>query len=128
MDDRPIVAARYLTVGLDPGTLDKRVRIEAPDMIDNDRGGRKPNPATGGWAEVKTVWAEIIALRGSEATRNSIERAVQLWKVTIRIRRDVSAVNRLVWIKMGITMDIKSIAPNEEGDGLVMTCESGARA
>lgn len=115
-------------MGLDAGALNKRVRIEAPDMLDNERGGRKPNPATGGWKEVKTVWAEIIALRGDEATRNSVERSVQLWKVTIRIRRDVTTAHRLVWIKMGIIMDIKSVAPNSDGDGLVMTCESGAKA
>ncbi len=110
------------------GSLNKRVRIEVPDMIDNDRGGRKPNPATGGWKEVATVWAEVIALRGEEATRNSVERSVQLWKVTIRMRRDVTTACRLVWDKMGIHMDIKSAAPNAEGDGLLMTCESGARA
>jgi head-tail adaptor len=114
--------------GLETGKLDKRIRIEAPDMIDNDRGGRKPNPATGGWKEVKTVWGEILALRGDEATRNSIERSVQLWKVTVRMRRDVTTSCRLVWLAMDIHMDIKSAAPNVDGDGLVMTCESGARA
>jgi head-tail adaptor len=113
-------------MSLDPGKLTKRVRIEAPDLIDNARGGRKPNPDNGGWREIKTVWAEIIALRGEEATRNSVERSVQLWKVTIRMRPDVSTVCRLVW--KDLPMDIKSAAPNEDGDGLVMTCETGAKA
>ena len=101
------------------------VAIEAPDQIDNRKGGRRANPATGGWVTIAKPWAEIIALRGDEATRNLIERAAQYWRVTIRYRADVKPSHRIVW--GAIIMDIKSAAPNDAGDALVMTCESGAR-
>lgn len=106
------------------GKLKHRVILQRPSTVDNGRGGRKPNPDNGGWEQVAKPWAEVIALRGQEAVRENIDRAVQLWKVTIRHRPDVTPMNRLVW--GAIVMNIKSAAPNDAGDGLVMTCESGA--
>ncbi|TCP33271.1 head-tail adaptor protein [Sphingomonas sp. BK235] len=101
-----------------------QVTLLAPDLVDNGRGGRKPNPETGGWKAYGEPWAEIIGLRGEEAVRANVERAVQLWRVEIRIRGDVDTTHRL---RCGsIVMDIKTAAPNEARDGLVMTCESGA--
>ncbi len=109
---------------LDSRRLKHLVKLQRPDTIDNGTGGRKPSPATNGWADVATPWAEIIALRGQEAVRENIERAVQLWRVTIRHRDGVTPKMRLVW--GAIVMNITAVAPNEQGDGLVLTCESGA--
>lgn len=109
---------------LDSRRLKHQVVLQREDKIDNGAGGRRPNPATGGWIEFAEPWAEIVALRGQEAVRENIERAVQLWRVTIRYRDGVTPKNRLVW--GAIVMNITSAAPNDAGDGLVMTCESGA--
>lgn len=98
--------------------------LQRQDKIDNGTGGRRANPATGGWIDIATPWAEIVALRGQEAVRENIDRAVQLWRVTIRYRAGVTPKLRLVW--GSIIMNITAAAPNEAGDGLVMTCESGA--
>ncbi|GAA4218640.1 hypothetical protein GCM10022253_19480 [Sphingomonas endophytica] len=106
------------------GRLRFRVALLAPDTIENGRGGRMPSPGSDGWKAVADLWADVIALRGDEAVRQSIERPVQLWRVEVRMRRDVTTHHRLRW--GAIVMDIKSVAPNDAGDGLVMTCESGA--
>lgn len=104
--------------------LSKRILIEQPDVVDNGRGGRKPNPDTNGWKPLARPWAEIVALRGDEALRLSVERRRQLWRVVVRNRTDVTPACRIVW--GSIVMDIKSAAPNAAGDELVMSCESGA--
>lgn len=104
--------------------LNKRIRIEQPDLIDNGRGGRTPNQVTGGWKLLAEPWAEILGLRGDEALRLGVERRRQLWRVVIRNRSDVNPGCRIVWGR--VVMDIKSAAPNDAGDELVMTCESGA--
>ena len=109
---------------LDSRRLKHQVVLQEPDKVDNGTGGRRPNPETGGWRDVSEPWAEIVALRGQEAVRENINRAVQLWRVTIRYRDGVTPKNRLVW--GAIVMNIISAAPNDAGDGLVMTCESGA--
>jgi head-tail adaptor len=106
--------------------LRETVRIMVPDQEPNGQGGRRPAAGTEGWKVLDTVAAEIIALRGSEAMRNSVERAVQMWKVTIRDRPDIRMFYRLVWTKTGTVMDITSAAPDPETPGaLVMTGESG---
>lgn len=113
-------------MGIAAGRLRDRVRIEIPDQQPNGQGGRRPTPGTSGWKELATVWAEVIPLRGDEAIRNNVERSVQLWRVTIRTRRDIQTAHRLVWPKHDIVMDIKSAAPDaQHADALVMTCESG---
>lgn len=105
--------------------LRHQVQLLAPDTVDNGKGGRKPSPANpDGWKRYASPWAEVIALRGDEAVRQNVERAVQMWRVEIRMRSDVSTKHQLRWGQ--IVMNIKSAAPNEAGDGLVMTCESGA--
>jgi head-tail adaptor len=109
---------------LDSRKLKHQVVLQRADKIDNGAGGRRPNPDNGGWAEVARPWAEIVALRGQEAVRENIDRAVQLWRVTIRIRDGVTPKHRIMWGT--IVMNITSAAPNDAGDGLVMTCESGA--
>ncbi|WP_169833173.1 head-tail adaptor protein [Sphingomonas panacis] len=102
-----------------------RIDILEPNRVSNGRGGFKTPDGEDPWRLLASrVFAEVIALRGDEAVRNSIERSVQLWRVTIRPRAGVAPTHRLVW--NGIAMDIKSAAPNLAGDELVMTCESGA--
>lgn len=116
--------------GLDAGKLRDRVAIERHNLIDNGRGGRKVPDGQSEWVEItpKPIAAEVIALRGEEALRQSAERSIHLWRVTIRARRGLDTSHRLVWESdlMGrVVMNIRAMAPNDERDGIVMTCESG---
>lgn len=114
--------------GLDTGSLDRRVRIERENLVDNGKGGRTRRTGEEAWLPVATVWAECLPLRGGEAMRSLVERSVQLWRVTIRARRGLSTSMRLTWsdpLIGDVVANIRSLAPNEERDGLVMTAESG---
>jgi head-tail adaptor len=113
-------------MALAAGDLDRRVALQMPDLVDNGRGGRTPNTATGGWATIARPWAQLVPLRGEEAVRNLVERHTQLWRVTIRMRPGVTTAHRLLF--GSIRMTIQSIAANADGDALVMTCESGGPA
>ena len=99
--------------------LKQQIRIDTPVKADNGRGGRSAT-----WSELATVWAEVIPLRGGEALQQGIERGTQFWRVTIRTRGGVGLEQRLIW--NGLTMNIRTVAPNLTRDGLVMTAESGA--
>lgn len=110
------------TVGLSY-RLRERVTIEEKNLVDNGRGGRKRPEGGPEWNEVATVWAEVIGLRGDEALSHLVQRAVQLWRVTIRLGTNVTPAHRLVW--NSVPMNIRSIAPTPQRDALVMVCESG---
>lgn len=112
--------------GLAAGRLRDRVRLEAPDQQPNGQGGRRPTPGTDGWSPVVTLRAEVIGLRGQEAVRNNIERATQLWKVTIRERADVTTAHRLVLLPAGTVLNIRSIMPDPDTRGAqILMGESG---
>lgn len=105
--------------------LKHRIDIQRKNQVSNGRGGRTVPAGQDPWLTIASdVPAEVIALRGDEAVRHSVERSVQLWRVTVRSRDDVSTSERLMW--GSITMDIKSAALDVTGTELVMTCESGA--
>ncbi|MDF0489205.1 head-tail adaptor protein [Sphingomonas sp. H39-1-10] len=107
------------------GRLKHRIELQEQNRVSNGRGGFTTPPGEEPWRTIATrVPAEVIALRGDEAVRHSIERSVQLWRVTIRPRAGVTPTHRLIW--NGIAMNIKSAALNVAGDELVMTSESGA--
>lgn len=105
------------------------VTIQEMDMIDNGRGGRRPRDPAAPWRDVeRDVPAEIIPLRGGEALENLVLRATQLWRVAIRARGDLTTSNRLTWtdpIIGEVNGDIRSVVPDEDGAGIVMTIESG---
>lgn len=107
-----------------------QLRIDAQNRIDNGRGGRTVVPGEDPWRIVADrVWAEIIGLRGDEATQNAVLRARQLWRVTIRARHGMVTGMRLVWrdrMLGELIGNIKAIAPDDTGDALVMTVETGA--
>lgn len=102
--------------------LNRRILIQAPVRTDNGKGGSAKS-----WADVQSVWAEMIPLRGSEALNQSLLEQRQIWKVTIRHRDDVTPDNRLQFA--GRPMNIITA---EDPDGmrkwLVMTAESGGKS
>lgn len=111
---------------IDPRKMRHRVTFERENLIDNGRGGRTQAKGEDAWLPVKTVWAECLALRGGEALTNLVERSTQLWKVTIRAQTGLTTGMRLTWTDdlIGkVVGNIRSLAPNEERDGLVMTVE-----
>jgi head-tail adaptor len=111
-------------MSLRAGRLRHRIIIQEQNLVSNGRGGFKPADGQDPWRPIAAnIPAEVLALRGDEAVKNLVERAVQLWRVTIRPRADVTPTHRLVW--KGITMNIKSAALSVAGDELVMTCASG---
>lgn len=113
---------------IDARKLRDRVTIEAENLIDNGKGGRTRPSGQDAWKAVDTVWAECLALRGSEALQSVVERSKQLWRVTIRPRGDVTTSMRLTWhdAMIGdVVANIRSVAPNDDRDAFVMTVESG---
>lgn len=110
--------------------LRDRVDLQEPNVVDNGAGGRRTPPGEAKWRSVADqIPAEIIPLRGGEALDHLVQRAKQLWRVTIRIRPGITTAMRLAWTDpaMGpITANIRSAALNDTRDGIVMTAESGA--
>lgn len=101
------------------GRLNRRVQIEKPARVPNGAGG-----FVKGWEQIGKAWAEMIPLRGDEALEHSVQRATQIWKVTMRWRAGVNEQCRLLFAGKPL-----NITTCEDPDGkraeLVMTCESG---
>ncbi|MEK9211723.1 head-tail adaptor protein [Sphingomonas sp. 2378] len=111
-------------MALSAGRLRDRIRIEEPNLVDNGKGGRAAPAGQEKWRTLADrVPAEVIALRGDRALQHLVERQRQLWRVTIRPRGDLSIANRLVFGT--IVMAISAVAPTDDRDGLVLSCESG---
>lgn len=105
--------------------LRERITIEAKNLVDNGKGGRKRPDGEPEWipALPKPITAEVIPLRGDEALSNAVLRKVQLYRVTIRHRDGVSPVSRIRW--GDVVMNIKSATRSIDRRSIVMTCESG---
>lgn len=106
---------------LGAGQLNRRITIQRPSRADNAHGG-----AVTSWMDVTGAWAQMIPLRGGEALQEAVLRDVQLWKVTIRFRTEVSTDWRILF--KGEALNIRTCAdPDGRRRWLVMTCESGVR-
>jgi len=107
--------------------LRHRIRIEEPNLVDNGRGGRAAPAGGEKWrALADRVPAEVVGIRGGVALEHLVERHRTLWRVTIRMRRDLLPSMRIV--HGDVVMTIKAIVPSELRDALVLTCESGGQA
>lgn len=71
----------------------------------------------GPWEEPGlTVWARVVALKGSEPVIQSRLQGVQPLSVTIRASSSTQAIStawRLIW--QGVAYNIEAIAPDERG-------------
>lgn len=100
--------------------MDERVTIQAEARTPNGQGG-----FTTTWADVASVWAEIIGLSGEESIEAAIERSSARYRVTIRKRSDVTPRHRLDW--NGTKLDVRSVLPDPRNSrgALVLICEAG---
>lgn len=117
--------------GLAAGRLRERLAIQRHNVVDNGRGGRRVPDGEAEWEDVATVRAEVIALRGDEALDHLVQRAKQLWRITIRRRSGVRPSMRVAWtdpVSGHLIGNIRSAALNETRDGIVMTVETGVAA
>jgi SPP1 family predicted phage head-tail adaptor len=77
---------------IDPGQLTERVTLQSkastPDAFGQD---------TAAWADVATVWAQVLPLRGREFFAAAQVQQELSVKTTIRYRADVKPSMRLVW-------------------------------
>lgn len=105
--------------------LRERITIEAKNLVDNGKGGRRTPDGEPEWkpALPHPVAAEIIPLRGDEALSRAILKTVQLYRVTVRHRDGITTANRVRW--GSVVMNIKSAARSVDRRSIVMTCESG---
>lgn len=89
------------------GAMDTRITlqraVETPDGI----GG-----VTKAWADIKTVWAKIGAVRGSEAVAEGRVAAVETVKFTIWRRDDVGEAARIVC--GGVVWNIRNVVTSSE--------------
>ena len=105
------------------GRLRERIVIEAHNLVDNGRGGRKVPDGQEEWITFANTRAEIVPIRGGEALSEAILRESQVWRVTIRRRAGVSTEHRIRWGT--IVMNINTSALSQDRGELVMTTTSG---
>ncbi len=76
--------------------LSERVRIERPVATEDGYGGQ-----TVSWSEVATIFAEVTALTAVAASAEPVvgeqPQSHAGYRITLRVRSDVSAAMRLVW-------------------------------
>lgn len=104
--------------------LRERVTLQEPNLVDNNKGGRRPAPGEDKWRDLaRDVAAEVLPLRGDEALTLGVNRATQLYRVTMRCRAGLVPANRLIW--GGMVLNIRTAPPSTDRASVVMTCESG---
>jgi SPP1 family predicted phage head-tail adaptor len=90
------------------GELRDRVTIQAVTTAADPYG-----ELTETWADVATVFAEIVFEGGSEPVNAQQARALANWRVRIRHRRDVTPGTRLIVAETGQVFTIASVGPND---------------
>lgn len=73
------------------GKLDQRVTLKTPTTTNN--GGQVQDA----YADIATVWAEVIEQRGSEAFEAARVDAQRMIRVRIRYRDDVDTKSVISW-------------------------------
>ncbi len=109
---------------LDAGAMDRRIRIERPEMIDD---GHQTRP--GDWEPLATVWAHYLPARGQEA-REMMGREATL-PATFRVRwraslADLGAGDRLRFpAPSGAVFDIQSAVEIGRREGIEIVAVAG---
>ncbi len=106
------------------GDLTEYVEVQAESRTPNGQGGY-----TTSWTKLSgragNEWANIRGLSGDEALQAGVQRSVQVWRVIVPRRADITPKHRIIW--EGLTLDIKSTLPLPDDPRFytLMICESG---
>jgi len=100
-------------VGLRAGLLNRRIRLEQRVERVDDAG-----QVIADWVQLADVWARVEPLGGREAFGQEQYVATGDVRFTIRRRRDVNALHRIVYA--GTTYDIVTIAEDVAMDALLL--------
>jgi SPP1 family predicted phage head-tail adaptor len=101
----------------DPGWLDARLTLEAPEEAADGQGG-----VTISWAAVTGLWGAIDPVSVRPGEEAGVEAATLTHRVTIRSRDDVLRGMRFVW--QGRAFSIVAVSdPDESGAYLTCRCE-----
>lgn len=102
--------------GINPGTLNRRIKIYGYKDIDDDLGGSRTV-----LVEKAEVWANIHPTRGSEFLEYYRESNELQYKVTIRYRDDITVKDVLVRGDQQFTIQ-SAIDPNDDHYVLEIYC------
>lgn len=77
---------------LEAGKLRHRVVLQSPTVTRDEAGG-----VVSAWADVATVWAEVVPFTGREKIAAGAEQNELDTRIRIRYRADVDAGWRVLW-------------------------------
>lgn len=99
------------------GQMRARVTIQNRTVVRDALGAARES-----WADVATVWAEVVPVSGQERLVSSadVPLATATHRVMIRYRDDVTPLSRLVWA--GRVLDVASADPPVGGKNDVLIC------
>lgn len=107
---------------LTAGTLDQRITLQSPSASVDSLGQRVES-----WANVATVWAAALPLRGREFFAAGAMQSEASVRFRLRYRADVTPAMRVIW--RGAPHAI--VAPPIDVDGgrhtLELFCSAGTR-
>lgn len=91
---------------LSSGLMNQRVTIERLRPSAAGRFGEQPT-GKASWAEVRTVWANVMSIAASEIIQSDRSQAFIQYKVRIRTVPDLRAKDRLRWA--GRVLNIQAV-------------------
>lgn len=105
---------------LSPGRLRNRVTIRRLTTARVSGGGRSES-----WADVATIWAEVIGISGREAVIAEALQGVSFYKITIRWRPDITDADQLRY--GAIDLNIRSASdPDGYREELLILADTGS--
>lgn len=101
------------------GRLDKRIKLQRKTISENSFG--EPIET---WADIKTVWAEYLPMRGAEryASAQTIAEADTRWR--IRYRDGITPVDRIYY--NNTVYDVQSVVELGRKSGLELYTKTRA--
>lgn len=103
------------------GDLRHQVTLRQPTKSRDGKGGYEI-----GFADVATVWAEVIALDGRESVMERVLEGVSTYRVRIRYRTDVGAEWQLRYGAIELNITAPPADPDGRREQLVIIASSQA--
>lgn len=102
------------------GRLRRRVTIRRQTRVAKESGGFETT-----WADLATVWAEVIGLNGREAVIGHALQGVSYYRITIRFGADVIDADQLRY--GAIDLNIRSVSdPDGRREQLLILADTGS--